>query len=96
MIRLDPGLAFGNRRHVTTPELRQIVARGGPLRRPLRARPRHRHRRLAMTAALCGAERVLALDIDPVALRVVRENLEQNGLTGRVELQQGVLTRRRS
>jgi ribosomal protein L11 methyltransferase len=41
---------------------------------------------LAIAAATLGAARVVGVDLDPDALANARENLELNGLTGRVEL----------
>ena len=39
---------------------------------------------LAIAAAKLGAERVLAVDVDPVAVKVARENAAVNGVDGRV------------
>lgn len=39
---------------------------------------------LAMAAAKAGARRVLAADIDPVAVAVTRDNLRRNGLATRI------------
>ena len=41
---------------------------------------------LAIAAATLGAARVVGVDLDPDALTNAHENLELNGLTGRVEL----------
>ncbi len=41
---------------------------------------------LAMAAALLGARRVIAVDVDPVALRVAADNLADNRLADRVTL----------
>jgi ribosomal protein L11 methyltransferase len=41
---------------------------------------------LAIAAAVLGAGRVTGVDVDPDALANARENLELNGLSGRVEL----------
>jgi ribosomal protein L11 methyltransferase len=46
---------------------------------------------LAVTAALLGAPRVLAVDIDPVAVRVAQENVGINGLNDRIQVRQGDL-----
>ncbi len=46
---------------------------------------------LSIAAARLGAGRVLALDNDPLAVRVARENLERNGLADRVEIRLGSL-----
>lgn len=46
---------------------------------------------LAMVMALLGVGHVLALDIDPLAVEAARENVELNGLVGRVEVLEGSL-----
>ena len=88
VIRLDPGRAFGTGHHETT-------------RLCLRALERHVQPEqavldigtgsgiLAIAAALLGAARVLAVDIDPAAVEVARENCRANGVE--VELRSGPL-----
>jgi ribosomal protein L11 methyltransferase len=46
---------------------------------------------LAIAAARLGAGEVLALDIDPLAVRVARENVALNGVAGVVEVREGSL-----
>jgi len=46
---------------------------------------------LAIAAALLGATRVIALDVDPVAVGVARENVALNGVEGRVQVVEGSL-----
>ena len=46
---------------------------------------------LAIAAARLGAASVLALDIDPNAVRAARENAAVNGVTGIVEVREGTL-----
>ena len=46
---------------------------------------------LAIGAAMLGAKDVLAIDIDPVAVRVARENIEHNHLSDRVRAVEGNL-----
>jgi len=90
VIRLDPGMAFGTGGHVTTRDCMKVVAE--------RVKAGAKNVLdlgtgtgiLAMTAARFGAERVLAMDLDPVALEVARFNLDLNGLSRKVELAQGV------
>ena len=48
---------------------------------------------LAIGAALLGAGSVLAIDIDPDAVRVARENVAHNGVDQIVTVQQGDLLR---
>ena len=40
---------------------------------------------LAIASALMGARSVLASDIDPMAVRVAKENVEINGLSGKID-----------
>lgn len=85
-IQLDAGLAFGSGEHATTEgclrALDQVAARrrfsnvldmgcGAGL--------------LAMAAAKCWPSRVLAVDNDPVAVDVTRENAAINGVADRIE-----------
>jgi ribosomal protein L11 methyltransferase len=87
---IDPGLAFGTGLHATT---RMCLA---ALVDQVRKSPGSvldlgtGTAILAMAAAQCGASRVLALEIDPVALSVAHENLSRNRLADRVELRKGV------
>ena len=78
VVELDPGAAFGTGQHATTSlcirALEELVRPGmtvfdigtgsGVL---------------AIVAAKLGAKRVEAVDFDPVAVRVARENVRQNG-----------------
>jgi len=44
---------------------------------------------LAMAAALAGADRVVATDLDPLALEATMANARQNGFEGRIEARAG-------
>lgn len=46
---------------------------------------------LAIAAAKLGAERVLALDNDPIAVNVASENVQRNGVSERVQVELGSL-----
>jgi predicted nicotinamide N-methyase len=46
---------------------------------------------VAIAAALAGAARVIANDVDPVGVAALRENLEANDVTGEVEVRLGDL-----
>lgn len=88
VISLDPGLAFGTGSHPTT-------------RGCLLALQKHLEPGwtvldvgtgsgiLAIAAAKLGAERVVAIDTDPVAVGVARENVEANGESSGIELIDG-------
>ena len=90
VLRLDPGLAFGTGTHPTTGMCLRWIAQhpgqasvldygcGSGI--------------LAIGAALCGAGRVLAVDIDPCAVEASRANAQANGVqiaAGTPELAQG-------
>jgi ribosomal protein L11 methyltransferase len=90
IIHLDPGMAFGTGLHATTrlcllgidrhlaPGMRVLdVGTGSGI--------------LAISAALQGAAEVLALDVDPVAAEVARENVGLNGVNGRVTVAHGTV-----
>ncbi len=87
IIEMDPGMAFGTGQHASTQmalalikkclqkaKLEQVldVGTGTGI--------------LAMAAALFGAERVVAIDNDPDAVVVARENIGNNRLEGRIEV----------
>lgn len=89
MIHLDPGLAFGTGTHETTAlcaELIETYYAGGTVLDVGTGSGI-----LAIAAARLGAEQVTAIDIDPMAVRTARENVEKNGLSGRVEVKEGDL-----
>lgn len=87
-LEVEAGLAFGSGEHATTQACLAAIDR--------LARTRRRGRVLdlgcgsgilAMAAARAWpAARVLAADVDPVAVRVAAENAALNGLAGRVRL----------
>ena len=90
VIELDPGMAFGSGYHDTTalclslleeylrPGDRVIdVGTGSGI--------------LAIGAAMLGAGDVLAIDIDPDAVRVARRNIETNGAGDRIRVREGNL-----
>lgn len=83
VIRLDPGMAFGTGGHATTRLcLRALegLVRGGETVADVGTGSGV----LAIGAALFGAARVDAVDTDPVAIRVARENFTGNGVGDRV------------
>ena len=90
IIEIDPGMAFGTGTHETTgmclglldeylkPGMRVIdLGTGSGI--------------LAIGAALLGATDVLAIDIDPTAVKVAKENVGINGLTGQIQVMEGNL-----
>ena len=78
VVELDPGAAFGTGQHVTTSlcirALEELVRPGMTVFDVGTGSGV-----LAIVAAKLGAKRVEAVDFDPVAVRVARENVRQNG-----------------
>lgn len=90
VITLDPGMAFGTGTHPTT---RLCLASLDAL-----VQPGHNvldlgtgSGILAIAAAKLGASKVLAVDIDPVAVEAAQENIEKNGTADNIIVQQGGL-----
>jgi ribosomal protein L11 methyltransferase len=90
VIEMDPGMAFGTGTHPTTqmcleacewfakPGTRVVdIGSGSGI--------------LAIAAAKLGASRVLALDVDEVAVEVAQENVARNGVADRVTVLHGSL-----
>jgi len=85
VIRLDPGLAFGTGSHPTTRLCLRWLARrpaGAALGRVLDYGCGSGI--LAIGAALLGASRVDAVDIDPAAVQATRDNAARNGVSAAV------------
>ena len=90
VLLLDPGMAFGTGLHPTTQLCLQLLERYVTA-----------HQRildlgtgsgiLAIAAARLGAAQVIALDNDPIAVRVAQENVERNGVTATVVAAEGSL-----
>ena len=78
VVELDPGAAFGTGQHATTSlcirALEELVRPGMTVFDVGTGSGV-----LAIVAAKLGAKRVEAVDFDPVAVRVTRENVRQNG-----------------
>ena len=94
VVELDPGAAFGTGQHATTSlcirALEDLVRPGMTVFDVGTGSGV-----LAIVAAKLGAKRVEAVDFDPVAVRVARENVRQNGAedvvrTGRSDLLKSV------
>lgn len=90
VLDLDPGMAFGTGGHITTVLCARFLEKY--------LRPRWQVLDvgtgtgiLAMSAARLGAQDVLALDNDAVAVRVARENIVQNHLEDLVQVRQNDL-----
>ena len=90
VIEMDPGMAFGTGTHETTGMCVRLVER--------HVRPGQKvidigtgTGILAIAAAHMGARDVLAIDLDPVAVRVAEENVRANGFARVIRTRQGDL-----
>lgn len=88
VIEIDPGMAFGTGQHPTTAmclrALEKLVRRG------IRVLDLGCGSGiLGIAAAKLGATRVLALDIDPNAVRAARENAAVNGAGPEIDVREG-------
>lgn len=93
VIEMDPGMAFGSGYHDTTVLCLSLLEKY--------LMPRYRvidlgtgSGILALGAALSGAESVLAIDIDPDAVRVAKQNVAHHHLESRIQVQEGNLLER--
>ncbi len=90
VLQLDPGMAFGSGTHETTGmcmSLLETVLKSGDTVIDVGTGSGI----LAIGAALLGAGSVLAVDIDPDAVRVANENVRLNGTEDRVTVLRGDL-----
>ena len=94
LLRLDPGMAFGTGTHPTTQlcleSLEMRLESGDPPAATL-ADVGCGSGILSVAAALLGARRVFAVDIDPLAVQATLQNRDLNGLTDRIVVAQGSL-----
>lgn len=90
IIELDPGMAFGTGTHETTSLCVRLLEK--------HVRPGQKvidigtgTGILAIAAAYMGAKHVLAIDFDPIAIRVARENIAMNGFADVICAREGDL-----
>lgn len=90
VIELDPGMAFGTGTHETTNMCMQLLEKY--LTSDMRVMDVGTGSGiLAIAAALLGAKDILAVDIDPAAVKVAIENVENNGVANAVRVVVGDL-----
>ncbi len=90
VIELDPGMAFGTGTHETTALCLAAIekyVKAGDTALDIGCGSGI----LSIAAALCGAAHVAAIDIDPVAVKVARENIGRNGVEDRIECREADL-----
>jgi ribosomal protein L11 methyltransferase len=93
IVRLDPGMAFGTGLHPTTRGCLELLQRIEPM--PPRVLDVGSGSGILGIAALAlGAGHVDALDTDPVAVEVTRENARRNGVESRLAVSAGTLAER--
>ncbi|HET6744781.1 MAG TPA: 50S ribosomal protein L11 methyltransferase [Candidatus Limnocylindria bacterium] len=90
VLRLDPGMAFGTGLHPTTRACLALLQQVGPM--PPRVLDVGSGSGILGIAALAlGAERVDAIDTDPVAVEATLSNAAANGMAARVSARVGTL-----
>lgn len=92
IVELDPGMAFGTGTHETTGMCMELLEKH--LKPGVRVMDVGTGSGiLAIAAAKLGAQNVLAVDIDPDAVKVAKENVLHNGVESRVRVIQGDLVK---
>ena len=91
LVTIDPGMAFGTTEHETTRGALRLMDRALSPRESL-LDAGCGSAILAISAALLGAHRVLAVDMDPYACAGARENTIVNGVTNSVSVEQAEVT----
>ncbi|MGQ9608247.1 MAG: 50S ribosomal protein L11 methyltransferase [bacterium] len=90
-IQIDPGMAFGTGKHSTTIlslEMLEKTIRGGEKVLDIGTGTGI----LAIASAKLGAKSVFAIDIDPIAVNIAKENSKINGVANKVKVICGDLT----
>jgi ribosomal protein L11 methyltransferase len=93
VIEIDPGMAFGTGTHPTTSLCVKFLERFIEPEKDAVLDVGCGSGILAIASALLGAKDVLAIDIDPIAVKVSKENVELNHLTAKIRVMDGDLTK---
>jgi ribosomal protein L11 methyltransferase len=93
VIEIDPGMAFGTGTHPTTSLCIRLLEKYIEPDKDAVLDVGCGSGILSIAAALLGAEDILAVDIDPVAVEVSKENIELNGLASKIQVKEGDLTK---
>jgi len=92
VVELDPGMAFGTGLHPSTQLC--VYALEDLVRQDMRVLDLGTGSGiLAITAALMGAGRVVALDVDELAVKAATANATANGVAGQVQVELGSIER---
>ncbi|MEG2323094.1 MAG: 50S ribosomal protein L11 methyltransferase [Anaerovoracaceae bacterium] len=92
IITLDPGMAFGTGTHETTSMCLELMEKAGVSKKSVLDLGCGSGI-LSIGAALLGSCQVLAIDIDPNAVKVARENVRQNQGSEKITVMEGDLTK---
>jgi ribosomal protein L11 methyltransferase len=90
VITLDPGMAFGTGQHPTT-RMCLLALQEQPIAGSRVLDLGAGSGILAIAAALLGAAEVVAVDTDPLAVGIARENVAANGVETKVKVAEGSL-----
>ncbi len=93
VIEIDPGMAFGTGTHPTTALCLRLLEKHMENGRSRVLDVGCGSGILAIAAALLGAEQVLGVEIDPVAVAIAKSNVAANGLSENVRIIAGDLTK---
>jgi len=90
VVRIDPGMAFGTGQHPTTAMCLRALEETGPDDATVLDLGCGSGI-LSIVAVLLGARRVLALDIDPEAVKAAAQNTVDNGVAEAIEVRTGTI-----
>lgn len=93
VLEIDPGAAFGTGKHPTTVMcirlMEEFIKEGKRTVLDVGCGSGI----LSIAAGLLGASEILGIEIDPLAVEVARENVELNGMSDRIQIRRGDLTK---